>query len=87
MAGGTDGDPVVTWEATDRGASCAGGCTVLVSLLVGFGAGVWSLWGGVWWAIIGAVPLLTGAGCCCGYAHRRAGAGRLASICSDVQCG
>lgn len=62
MAGGTDGDQVVTWEAADHGARCAVGCTVVVLLLVGFGLGVWSLWGGFWWAIIGAAPLLAGVG-------------------------
>ena len=70
----TDGDPCRDLEATDRGASCAGAVMMLVSLLVGFGAGVWCSgrrlvgdhWRGA--AADGGGLLLWGMG------HRRAGA-------------
>lgn len=62
MAGRAGADNIVTWEAADRGARCALGCTVFALLIAGLGLGVWSLWGGAWKAVAGILLLLGGVG-------------------------
>ena len=53
-------DRSVTWEAADKGASCALGCLAGMSLLLGLGFGLWFLGGGAWKLLVAA--LLIGAG-------------------------
>ncbi|MCD6361688.1 MAG: hypothetical protein J7M38_12610 [Armatimonadetes bacterium] len=50
-------DRSVTWEAADKGASCALGCVATSCLLLGLGFGLWYISGGVWKLVV-AIPLL-----------------------------
>lgn len=58
------GENVVTWEATDRGARCAMGCSIMVLLLVGAVlAIVGALRGPSWWMVgFGGLCALAGIG-------------------------
>ncbi len=52
----------VTWEAADKGASCALGCLAGLCLLTGGALALWSLTGGIWKLILALPGLVAGAG-------------------------
>ncbi len=52
----------VTWEAADKGASCALGCVAILLFTVALGCGLWFLSGGVWKIVLAAVCALGGIG-------------------------
>lgn len=62
MADESSGDEV-TWEAADRGATCALGCIAAILITGGVGVGIWgAITGGVWQVIVAALCLIGAAG-------------------------
>ena len=52
----------VTWEAADKGASCAMGCIASTCFALAVGMGLWWLSGGLWKAVVAVVAMLGGLG-------------------------
>ncbi len=55
-------DPIVTYEAADRGATCCMGCWAWTMLLAGIGLGLWYITGGTWKLVAGGALIAAGVG-------------------------